>query len=231
MGLASPRLFFLTIVQAHTRPVQLEPFVAFALPHSLPAAPHLPVVADRFTGTWARSAALVATAAAFTAACAQVAIPVAGSPVPITGQTLGVVLTAAALGPARGFAGQVLYLLLGALGLPVYADLTGGLHVVSGATGGYLVGFLPAALLIGWAARRGWDRRPATALPVFLAGQAVIFGFGVPWLALSAGLDAEAALQAGLYPFLLGGVVKGVLAAALLPAAWRLTRRVDGIGS
>jgi biotin transport system substrate-specific component len=197
--------------------------VAFAVP----TAPALPVITDRFARTWARSAVLVMAAAAFTAACAQVAIPVAGSPVPITGQTLAVVVTAAALGPARGFAGQLLYVLLGALGFPVYADLTGGLHVVSGATGGYLIGFLPAALLIGWAARRGWDRRPSTALPVFLAGQAVIFGFGVPWLALSAGLDAEAALQAGLYPFVFGGVVKGVLAAALLPAAWRLVRHVD----
>lgn len=202
--------------------------MAFALPHPLAPTTRMPVVTDRFSGTWTRNVVLVSTAAAFTAACAQVAIPVAGSPVPITGQTLGVVLTAAALGPARGFAGQLLYLLLGALGVPVYADLTGGLHVVSGATGGYLVGFLPAALFIGWAARRGWDRRPVTALPVFLAGQAVIFGFGVPWLALSAGLGGEAALRAGLYPFLLGGVVKGLVAAALLPAAWRLVRHIDG---
>lgn len=198
---------------------------------ALPLVPVRFVLADLIAGSRARTAVLVLAAAVFTALCAQVSFPVAGSPVPVTGQTLAVVVTAAALGPFRGLSAQTLYVLLGVVGLPVYSDASGGLHVVTGATGGYLLGFLPAALLIGWAARHGWDRRPATALPVFLAGQAVIFSVGVPWLAVSAGLSGSQALEAGLYPFLIGGLVKGVLAAGLLPTAWRLVAVVDDSGS
>jgi biotin transport system substrate-specific component len=142
--------------------------------------------------------------------------------VPITGQTLAVVVTAAALGPGRGVAGQVLYILLGAVGLPFYADASGGISVVFGATGGYLLGFIPAALLIGMAARRGHDRRFRQALPLFVAGQLVIFGVGVPWLAVAADLSLAQALDAGFYPFIVGGLVKAVIAGLLLPTTWRL---------
>jgi biotin transport system substrate-specific component len=181
----------------------------------------LPVLADVLPRTRARDAVLVLGAALLTAVLAQVAVPVAGSPVPITGQTLAVVLTAAALGPARGVAGQALYLSLGLLGLPFYSDASGGFDVVAGATGGYLVGFLPAALLIGLAARRGADRRVGSAFALFAAGQLVIFAVGVPWLAVVADLSPAQALEAGFYPFILGGVVKAVLAGVLTPAAWR----------
>lgn len=190
---------------------------------SLPNARPL-VLADLVPGTRVRDAVLVVSAALFTAVLAQVAIPVPGSPVPITGQTLAVVLTAAALGPVRGLAGQALYLLLGAVGLPFYSEASGGLEVVAGATGGYLVGFLPAAFLIGLAARHGLDRAPWKALPLFVAGQAVIFAIGVPWLAVVADLSAAEALEAGLYPFIVGGLVKAALAGVLLPGAWRLAR-------
>lgn len=185
----------------------------------------LPVLADVLPRTRTRDAALVVGAALLTALLAQVSVPVAGSPVPITGQTLAVVLTAAALGPARGVSGQALYLALGLVGLPFFSDASGGVDVVVGATGGYLVGFLPAALLIGLAARRGADRRVASAFLLFAAGQLVIFGFGVPWLALVADLSATQALEAGFYPFVLGGVVKAVLAGLLTPAAWRAVER------
>jgi biotin transport system substrate-specific component len=164
---------------------------------------------------------LITGAALLTALLAQVAVPVPGSPVPITGQTLAVVLTAAALGPARGVAGQALYLLFGAVGLPFYSDATGGIQVLAGATGGYLIGFLPAALLVGLAAQHGHDRKIRRALPLFLAGQAVVFAIGVPWLAVVADLSAEQALRAGLYPFIAGGMVKAAIAGLLLPAAWR----------
>lgn len=187
----------------------------------------LPVLADVVPGARARDAVLVTGAALLTGLLAQVAVPVAGSPVPVTGQTLAVVLTAAALGPARGVAGQALYLLLGAVGLPVYSEATGGVDVVLGATGGYLVGFLPAALLIGLAARQGQDRCVTRALPLFLAGQLVIFAVGVPWLAVAADLSPAQALDAGFSPFLLGGVVKAVIAGVLLPGAWRLVRASD----
>jgi biotin transport system substrate-specific component len=189
------------------------------------AALHLPgrrpVLADVLPGARSRDVALVGGAALLTALLAQVAIPVAGSPVPITGQTLAVVVTAAALGPLRGVAGQALYLLLGMVGLPFYSDATGGVEVVVGATGGYLLGFLPAAYLIGLAARHGQDRRFTRALPLFAAGQLVIFAVGVPWLAVVADLSAAQALEAGFYPFLVGGAVKAVLAAGLLSGLWR----------
>ena len=183
------------------------------------------VLADVVPGARVRDAVLVVTAALFTAALAQVAVPVPGSPVPITGQTLAVVLTAASLGPARGVAVQVGYILAALVGLPFYSEASGGVEVVVGATGGYVLGFIPAAYLIGLAARRGADRRPLTAAPLFVAGQAVIFAVGVPWLAVSTGMTAGQALDAGFYPFILGGIVKAAVASAVLGGAWALTRR------
>ena len=183
------------------------------------------VLADLAASTRARSAALVVGGTLLTALLAQVVVPVPGSPVPITGQTLAVVVVAASLGPRRALASMGLYLLLGLVGLPFYSEGGHGLTVVAGATGGYLIGFLPAAWLVGLAARRGADRRWWSAVPLFLAGQAVVFAVGVPWLAAATGMDAPAALAAGLYPFLLGGAVKAVLAAMLLPGAWALVRR------
>ena len=120
---------------------------------------------------------------------------------------------------------QAFYILAALVGLPFYSEASGGVDVVFGATGGYVVGFIPAAFLIGMAARRGMDRRPLQAAPLFVAGQAVIFAVGVPWLAVSAGLSASQALDAGFYPFVLGGLVKAAVAAAVLAGAWRLTRR------
>ncbi len=192
---------------------------------ALPLPGRRPVLADVLPGARSRDVALVGGAALLTALLAQVAIPVAGSPVPITGQTLAVVVTAAALGPLRGVAGQALYLLLGMVGLPFYSEATAGVEVVTGATGGYLLGFLPAAYLIGLAARHGQDRRFTRALPLFAAGQLVIFAVGVPWLAAVADLSAAQALEAGFYPFLIGGAVKAAIAAGLLSGLWR------GVGS
>ncbi len=188
------------------------------------------VLADVIPGARVRDAVLITGAALMTALLAQVAIPVAGSPVPITGQTLAVVLTAAALGPARGFAGQALYLLLGAVGLPFYSGAGSGFDVVFGATGGYIVGFLPAAFLIGLAARQGQDRRITRALPLFALGQLVIFAIGVPWLAVVADLSASAAIDAGFTPFIVGGLVKAAIAGVALPGAWWVVRKADRLG-
>lgn len=197
---------------------------------SLPARGRSLVLADVLPGARVRDAALVTGAALLTALLAQVAIPVAGSPVPITGQTLAVVLTAAALGPLRGLSGQALYLVLGAVGLPFYSDAAGGWDVVFGATGGYIVGFLPAAYLIGLAARMGQDRRVTRALPLFVLGQLVIFAVGVPWLAVVADMSAAQAVDAGFTPFLVGGLVKAAIAGVLLPGAWWAVRRADRLG-
>jgi biotin transport system substrate-specific component len=193
---------------------------------SMPALPSRPLVlADLVPGARVRDAVLVASGVLFTALLAQVSIPVPGTPVPITGQTLAVVLTAAALGPVRGVSVQVLYMLSALVGLPFYSEASGGFDVVFGATGGYVVGFLPAAYLIGLAARHGADRKVWKSLPLFVAGQAVIFAVGVPWLALSLGLTAGQALESGFYPFILGGIVKAAVASAVLGSAWALTRR------
>ena len=193
---------------------------------SMPALPTRPLgFAYRVPAVRARNAGLVALGVLFTALLVQLAVPVPGSPVPITGQTLAVVLTAAALGPVRGVAVQVVYILAALVGLPFYSEASGGVDVVMGATGGYVVGFIPAAFLIGLAAKHGADRNPLKSVPLFIAGQAVIFAVGVPWLALSAGLSASQALDAGFYPFILGGIVKAAVAAAVLGTAWKLTRR------
>jgi biotin transport system substrate-specific component len=187
--------------------------------------PHPVVLADLFPAVRARNVLLITGGVLLMALLAQVAVPVPGSPVPITGQTLGVVLTAAALGPTRGTLVQVSYVLAGAVGLPFYSEASHGVEYVIGATGGYLIGFIPAAYLIGLAARRGTDRNFLTALPLFAAGQAVIFAVGVPWLASATGMSASQALDAGFYPFILGGLVKAVIAAAVLCGAWLVVHR------
>ena len=195
---------------------------------SVPAFPTRPLVlADLVPAVRARNVALVAMGVLLTALLAQVSVPVPGSPVPVTGQTLAVVLTAASLGPLRGVAVQAVYILAALVGLPFYSEASGGWDVVAGATGGYVFGFIPAAFLIGLAARHGADRRFRTSVPLFVAGQAVVFAIGVPWLALATGMSASQALDAGFYPFILGGLVKAAVAAAVLGGAWRMARRRD----
>jgi len=185
-----------------------------------------PVLADLLPRAALRDVALVVGAALLTALSAQIAIPLAPfSPVPITGQTFAVLLTGAALGARRGAAGQALYVLLGAAGLPFYSDGEAGVDVLVGPTGGYLVGFVLAAAVVGWFARRGLDRDVRWAVPAFLAGSAVVYAIGVPWLAVVAGYSLWQAVVEGLLPFIPGGLLKAALAAGLLPAAWRLTRR------
>jgi biotin transport system substrate-specific component len=156
---------------------------------------------------------------------AQIRIPLPFSPVPITGQTFAVLLVGAALGGRRAALSMILYLGQGAIGLPVFAGGGFGLARLLGPTGGYLVGFVPAAYLIGWLAEQGLDRRPVSALPIFLAGQLVIYAFGVLWLSAFVGLPA--ALAGGLWPFLAVDGLKALLAAASLPAAWRFAHVME----
>jgi biotin transport system substrate-specific component len=164
--------------------------------------------------------------AGLTALGAQISIHTSASPVPITGQTLGVVIAGAALGARRGAASQLLYVLLGFL-LPVYADGASGPEVLWGATGGYLIGFVVAAWIMGTLAERGRDRHVLTAFLSFALAQLAVFGIGVPWLKVSADLDWGTAIHAGFTVFIVGGLIKAALAGLAAPAAWRLVRRVD----
>lgn len=163
-----------------------------------------------------------------------VAIQLPANPyVPITLQTFSVLLAGAALGFRRGLATTGLYLALGLVGLPVFAARADGhfavgtenWSVVAGVTGGYIVGFIVAAALVGRLAELGWDRRPGAAVAAMLAGNVVVYAIGLPWLAVTAHLSAGDALLYGLYPFVPGDVVKLLAAAGLLPAAWWVVRR------
>lgn len=181
-----------------------------------------PVIADALPRFVARDAVLVMGAALLTAVMAQLSIPVPGSPVPITGQTFAVLLSAAALGPLRGAAGQGTYVLLGLVGLPVYSDGASGPDVAFGGSFGYLVGFVVAAFLVGALARRGFDRTPLGVLAAFAVGTLAIYALAVPWLMFHLDLSLETAIDVGVTPFLLGDALKAFLAAAVLPGAWRL---------
>ncbi len=167
--------------------------------------------------------------AMLTALAAQVRIPIPGTPVPITAQTFAVLLAGAALGARAGAGSQLIYWAMGALGLPVYANASGGWEAAVGATGGYLAGFVVAAAVVGWLAQRGRDRTVRTAVPAFFAGNAVIYLIGVPWLIVTVpGFDTLAAgLAAGFTPFVVGDIVKVAAAGLLLPAVWRLVGTRD----
>jgi biotin transport system substrate-specific component len=161
------------------------------------------------------------------AGLAQVAVRLPFTPVPATGQTLGVLVVGAALGARRGVAALLLYLAEGAAGLPFFAAGAHGVNLLtlSSVTGGYLWGFVVAAFVVGTLSERGWDRSIRSSLGAMLIGEIIIFTFGVTWLAHALGVSAEKALQAGLYPFLLGDLMKLLAAAGLLPGAWKLAIR------
>lgn len=177
--------------------------------------------------TLARELALVIAGSLLVAGAAQVAIPLPFTPVPITGQTFAVLLVGASLGAVRGAASLTLYLVWGIAGLPFFAGGASGLRIITGATGGYLAGFVVAAFVVGWLAQRGWDRRFGNSIGLMLTGNVIIYLFGVPWLAYMMGASpvSQEVLLAGLYPFIPGDLIKLYLAAASLPVAWRLVGR------
>jgi biotin transport system substrate-specific component len=172
--------------------------------------------------TAARTAVVVVAGAALIAACAQISIPLPFTPVPVTGQTFAVLLVGAGLGSLAGSASALLYVAAGALGAPIYAGHAHGWHVVTSATGGYLVGFVVAAAVTGQLAERRWDRRFSSSLGALLTGNVVIYAFGVAWLKHDLGVSLAKAFEYGLYPFVPGDILKLYLAAAALPAAWKL---------
>jgi biotin transport system substrate-specific component len=173
----------------------------------------------------ARHLALILIGTALIALCARVYIVVPGNPVPFT----GVLLTAGALGYRRGLLATLLYLALGAIGLPIYAEGRHGVEVLSGVTGGYLVGFVLASVIVGRLAELGWDRNILGSIGAMIIGSLAIYAVGVPWLAYRAFEgDLGAAVAAGMVPFLLWDALKLTLAAAAFPAAWWFVGRRPG---
>ena len=192
-----------------------------------------PVLADALAPhrTRLQDAGLVLAGTGVVALLAQITVPL--PLVPITGQTLGVILVGAALGSRRGAAALLTYLLVGLAGAPVFAGFAGGPASMLSPSFGFILGFVPAAFVAGWFAERAWDRRPLLAMAGFVAASAVPFLLGVPYLAMilnavmGAGADLGAVLAAGLWPFIPGGLVKAALAALLIPAAWKGVRALD----
>jgi len=177
----------------------------------------------------ARDLGLVLAGSLLVALCARVEILLPFlSPVPITGQTFGVLLVAAALGRVRGTAALLAYLAEGAAGLPVFAGGAAGVHHLFGWTGGYLFAFVPAAWIVGALAERGWDRSALRTVLAMSLGTAVILLVGAAWLLLW--FEPKIALLQGIVPFLPGAAVKIALAALALPIAWRLVGRRDRRG-
>jgi biotin transport system substrate-specific component len=174
-----------------------------------------------------RDVLLVAALGTLMGVLAQISVPLPFTPVPITGQTLGVLLIGALLGSRRGAVAMLVYLAEGLAGLPVFNDgstawtLTRlGVPTIVGPTAGYLFAFPVAAFAVGWLAERGWDRRPLTAALAMIAGEVIIYTIGLPWLAFYVG--AAQAIPLGMVPFLTGDALKLVLATAVMPSGWRL---------
>ena len=193
---------------------------------TLSLAPRRSVLADRvLPRSLGVDAALVLGGAALTALLAQVAVPL--WPVPVTGQTLAVLLVGASLGAVRGGLSMGVYTLAGVAGLPVYSDHSAGAAVLLGPTGGYLLGFILAAAFTGWLAQRRLERRFLAGMAAFVAGSVVVFLVGLPWLKVVVGYTWQQTIAAGLTPFILGGIIKAALAAGLLRGAWALVDRAD----
>ena len=180
------------------------------------------VLADLVPGTLVRDAALVLGGAGLTGLAAQVSFHTSLSPVPITLQTMAVLLVGASLGTVRGVLSLSLYLVAGGLGVPWYASQG---HGWGGPSFGYLIGFIVAAGIVGELARRGNDRSALSAIGLMAIGEAVLLTIGTIWLANDLNVSAAKAIDLGVTPFLAGDAVKLAVAALAFPVAWRLARR------
>lgn len=176
-----------------------------------------------------RHVALVLAGALVIALTAAISIRLPNTPVPITGQTFGVLAVGTALGLRRGFLAVLLYIVIGAIGLPAFAEHKAGIAVLAsvqdgrlvlGATGGYLVGFILAGAVVGRLAELGWDRRFAGSIAAMAIGNVLVYAIGLPWLAASTGMSASDAVANGLTPFIAGDVLKLAIAAGIFPMAW-----------
>ncbi len=182
------------------------------------------VLADVVSSSRTADVVLVTSGAALVGLLAQVTIHLGFTPVPITGQTLGVLLVGSALGWRRASLSMALYVVAGVAGVPWFAGHSSGVPM---ATFGYLLGFVAASAALGWLASRGADRTIARAVTSMVVGEVVIFAIAVPWLAVSLHVGLATAISLGLTPFVTGEVIKAALAGVALPATWRLVDRAD----
>ena len=212
MTLALPRMTRLPIDQ---RGITLADFL-------------VPIQVGERVGSRVRNIALIVAGALLIYLTARIAFPVPGSPVPVTGQTFGVLLAGGALGYRRGLSAVALYVAIGLIGLPWFAEGKGGVNVILGASGGYLIGFIIAGAFVGRLAELGWDRRILGAVVAMLIGNVIIYLVGVPWLIAVQRLDLQAGIAQGVLPFLLGDAIKLALAAAAFPVAWWVVGRRPG---
>jgi biotin transport system substrate-specific component len=166
--------------------------------------------------------ALVVGGVFFLSLMAQIALPIPGSPVPVTGQTLGALLIGTAYGASLGFTTFATYLIVGFLGAPIFASGSHGIARMTGATGGYLVGMLLATALTGYLAQRKWDQKIRTVIPTMILGDLLVFGCGMYWLHHVAAQSWRWTFAKGFTPFLLGEVIKIAIASTALPACWKL---------
>jgi len=204
---------------------------------SLTASARRPVLSDLIARPSARvrafalDAALVLAGAGVVALLAKVSFFI--GPVPITGQTLGVIVVGAALGARRGAAALTTYLLAGLAGAPVFAGVTAGPAYALAPSFGFVLGFIPAAFVAGWFAERAWDRTPWLAFVGFVAASVIPFVIGVPYMALILAtvlgqpITLDSVLAAGVWPFIIPGLIKAGFAALLVPGAWAAVRFVE----
>lgn len=188
------------------------------------ASPQPRVLADTIPAAWVRNVVLVVGAAAFVAVCAQVAIPLPFTPVPLTLQTFAVVLSAGVLGSWRGAAAMLLYAVVGSLGAPIFFQGSSGF---GGVTFGYVIGFIVGAFVVGRIAEHGATRTFWRSVGLMVVGNVIVYAFGTTWLAISLQWDPATAIAKGVLPFLVGDAIKILVAAGLLPLAWRAVRRFD----
>ncbi|MEA2610229.1 MAG: biotin transport system substrate-specific component [Chloroflexota bacterium] len=170
-----------------------------------------------------RHVVLILIGVLIVAVCAQIYIPT--TPVPFTGQTFAVLAVGGALGFRRGAMSLALYVLLGAVGLPIFAQSASGVSVVLGTSGGYLIGFVLAAAAVGRLAELGWDRNIAGSLGAMLIGSVLIYTVGLPWLGIVGKFSLQDTIAFGLTPFLAWDAAKLAVAAAIFPAAWWIVGR------
>jgi biotin transport system substrate-specific component len=185
----------------------------------------VPVEIGERIGSRLRDVALVVLGALVVYLCSQIYVVLPNTPVPVTGQTFGVLLVGGALGSRRGVTSIALYVLIGLVGVPFFAEGKGGVNVVLGVTGGYLIGFILAGAVVGRLAELGWDRRLVGAPGAMAIGNVVIYLVGVPWLMAVLGVDLAQGIRLGVSPFIVGDILKLLLAGAAFPAAWWLVGR------